>query len=137
MAIQEPDAGNAQRPGLQVTEHAARILPGLRMLVLGIAVLLAGVALAIVASHHSGGAATAMFLGCALVLLAGVLLLRGLTAVVAGKARVVQLFGRYREQSASPACSGSTRLPPGSSSRPGSATRSPRSSRLMTRMGTR
>jgi len=30
------------------------------------------------------------------VLLAGVLLLRGLTAVVAGKARVVQLFGRYR-----------------------------------------
>ena len=96
MAIQEPDAGNAQRPGLQVTEHAARILPGLRMLVLGIAVLLVGIALAIVASHHSGGGATAMFLGCALVLLAGVLLLRGLTAVVAGKARVVQLFGRYR-----------------------------------------
>ena len=96
MAIQEPDAGNAPRPGQQVTEHAARILPGLRMLVLGIAVLLAGTALAIAASQLSGGAATALFLLCALILLAGVVVLRGLTPVVAGKARVVQLFGRYR-----------------------------------------
>jgi hypothetical protein len=96
MAAQEPVAGRVPRPGPQVTEQAARTLPGLRMLGLGIAVLLAGTALAIVASHLSGGAATAMFLGCALVLFTGVLVLRGLTAVIAGKARVVQLFGRYR-----------------------------------------
>ena len=96
MAAQEPDAERVPRPGQQVTEHASRTLPGLRMLGLGIAVLLAGTALAIVASHLSGGAATALLLGCALVLLAGVLVLRGLTPVVAGKARVVQLFGQYR-----------------------------------------
>ena len=40
--------------------------------------------------------AAALFVVCALVLLAGVLILRGLTPVVAGEARVVQLFGRYR-----------------------------------------
>jgi hypothetical protein len=96
MAAPEPVAERVPRPGPQVTEQAARTLPGLRMLGLGIAVLLAGTALAIVASHLSGGAATAMFLGCALVLFTGVLVLRGLTAVIAGKARVVQLFGRYR-----------------------------------------
>jgi SPFH domain / Band 7 family len=96
MAAQEPVAERVPRPGPQVTEQAARTLPGLRMLGLGIAVLLAGTALAIVASHLSGGAATAMFLGCALVLFTGVLVLRGLTPVIAGKARVVQLFGRYR-----------------------------------------
>jgi regulator of protease activity HflC (stomatin/prohibitin superfamily) len=66
------------------------------MLILGIAVLLAGIALAVVAGHLSGGGATALILVCALVLLAGVLVLRGLTPVVAGQARVVQLFGKYR-----------------------------------------
>jgi hypothetical protein len=51
---------------------------------LGIALLLAGTLLAMVAGHFSGGAATALFVLCALVLL----VLRGLTAVVPGQARV-------------------------------------------------
>jgi regulator of protease activity HflC (stomatin/prohibitin superfamily) len=96
MATQDLTAGSGRPSGQQVTELAARIVPGVRMLVLGIGLLLAGAALAIIAGHFSGGAATGLLWCCALVLLAGALVLRGLTAVVAGQARVVQLFGRYR-----------------------------------------
>jgi SPFH domain / Band 7 family len=93
---QDLDAESIRRSGQQVTELPARFLPGLRMLVLGIVTLLAGTALAVVASQFSGAAAIGMFLLCTLVLLAGALVLRGLTAVVPGQARVVQLFGGYR-----------------------------------------
>jgi regulator of protease activity HflC (stomatin/prohibitin superfamily) len=79
-----------------VTERVARFVPGLRMLVAGIAGLLAGVALAVVAGHQHHGAATALALLCVLIFLASGLALRGLTSVVPGQARVVQLFGRYR-----------------------------------------
>src|SRR6266498_237555 len=93
---QDLDAERIWRSGQQVTEVPARFLPGLRMLVLGIVAVLAGTALAVVAARYSGAAALGLFLLCTLVLLAGVLVLRGLTAVVPGQARVVQLFGRYR-----------------------------------------
>jgi regulator of protease activity HflC (stomatin/prohibitin superfamily) len=83
-------------PGQPVTERTAHFLPGLRMLVLSIVLLLAGVALAVQAGHRSHGAATALALLCVLILIAGSLALRGLTSVVPGQARVVQLFGRYR-----------------------------------------
>jgi regulator of protease activity HflC (stomatin/prohibitin superfamily) len=79
-----------------VTEREARSLPGVRMLAAGIAALLAGLALAVTASHLSHGAAVALVLLCILVFLAGSLALRGLTPVVPGHARVIQLFGRYR-----------------------------------------
>ncbi|HUZ35470.1 MAG TPA: SPFH domain-containing protein [Streptosporangiaceae bacterium] len=96
MAAQGLDAESSALSGQQVTERTARFLPGLRMLVLGIALLLAGAALAVVASHLTRGAAIAVIVLCVLVVLAGVLVLRGLTAVVPGQARAVQLFGRYR-----------------------------------------
>jgi len=90
------DVAGSMRAVQQVTERAARFSSGLRMLALGIVVLLAGVGLVVTASHLSGAGATAVYLLSALVLLAGALVLRGLTAVVPGQARVVQLFGRYR-----------------------------------------
>ena len=96
MATQTAAAARPQQREQQVTEHEARFLPGLRMLVLGIAGLLAGVALAVVASRQSHGAAVALVLPCVLVFLASSLVLAGLTSVVPGQARVVQLFGRYR-----------------------------------------
>jgi regulator of protease activity HflC (stomatin/prohibitin superfamily) len=83
-------------PSRSVTEREARFLPGLRMLVLGIVLLLAGVVLLVLASHHSHGAAAALILLCVLIFIASALALRGLTSVVPGQARVVQLFGRYR-----------------------------------------
>jgi len=96
MTIQTAAAAIPQPPDQQVTEHEARFLPGLRMLVLGIAGLLAGVAVAVVASRQGHGAAVALGLVCALIFLASALVLGGLTPVVPGRARVVQLFGRYR-----------------------------------------
>ena len=54
-------------PGRPVTERAARSVSGLRMLVLGIAALLAGVTLLVVASHHSHGAAAALIVLCVLI----------------------------------------------------------------------
>jgi regulator of protease activity HflC (stomatin/prohibitin superfamily) len=87
----------ASRPqGQPITEYTARFLPGLRMLVLGIALLLAALGLAIAATRFSGGTAVGLAVACALIALAGALVLRGLTAVVPGQARAVQLFGRYR-----------------------------------------
>jgi regulator of protease activity HflC (stomatin/prohibitin superfamily) len=97
MASQAPVALSNQIPGQPITERAARFMPGLRMLVLGITLLLAGVALVVVAGHQSSGVATALLaLLCTLVFIAAGLALRGLTAVTPGHARVVQLFGKYR-----------------------------------------
>jgi regulator of protease activity HflC (stomatin/prohibitin superfamily) len=80
----------------QVTEYQARIRPGLTMLVLGLAGLLAGVVVAVVASHQSHGTTTALSWVSGLIILASILVLAGLTPVVPGRARVIQLFGRYR-----------------------------------------
>ena len=94
----EDAAGRGQVivPGPPVTERVARFVPGLRMLVAGIVLLLGGVALAVAAGHQHDAAATVLALACVLVFLAAGLALRGLTSVVPGQARVVQLFGRYR-----------------------------------------
>jgi regulator of protease activity HflC (stomatin/prohibitin superfamily) len=96
MPTQTAAAPGPQPPGQQVTEYQARFLAGLRLLAAGIAGLLAGVALAVAASRQSHGAAVALVVLCVLVFLASSLVLAGLTPVVPGQARVVQLFGRYR-----------------------------------------
>src|SRR6202161_2334100 len=96
MVTQTATAASPRQPDPQVTEHEARSLAGLRMLVLGIAGLVAGVVLGIVASHQHGGAAVALVVVCVLAIAAGIFVLAGLTPVVPGQARVVQLFGRYR-----------------------------------------
>jgi regulator of protease activity HflC (stomatin/prohibitin superfamily) len=96
MATPTAAAAGPQTPDRRVTERAARFLPGLRLLVAGIAGLLAGVALAVVASGQGHGAAVALVVLCVLVFIASGFVLGGLTPVVPGQARVVQLFGRYR-----------------------------------------
>ncbi len=90
------DSAGVRPVGQQVTEQPARFLPGLQMLVVGIVILLAGVGLAFGASQLSGAGAVVLWVVAVLVLIAGALTFRGLTAVVPGQARVVQLFGRYR-----------------------------------------
>jgi regulator of protease activity HflC (stomatin/prohibitin superfamily) len=80
-----------------MTEREAWSWPGVTVLVAGIASVLGGVALLIFGAGLSNGAGkTVVILLAILILIAAALLLRGLTAVVAGEARVVQLFGRYR-----------------------------------------
>jgi len=58
--------------------------------------LLVAVALGLLAGHLKHPLAITVVVIDVLVVIAGILLLRGLTAVVPGQARVVQLFGRYR-----------------------------------------
>jgi len=96
MASEVQAAERNQLSGQQAPERRARFLPGIRMLVLGLAVLIVAVALIWLAGRFSGDAAKALIWLGALVLVAGLLVLRGLTAVVPGRAHVVQLFGKYR-----------------------------------------
>ncbi len=77
-------------------ERPARLLPGLRMSVLGLAAVIIGAALLWRSGRFSGDAATALVWLGALTMRAGALVLRGLTPVAPGRARVVQLFGKYR-----------------------------------------
>jgi regulator of protease activity HflC (stomatin/prohibitin superfamily) len=89
-------AGPADRLAVQqVTERVARFLPGLIMLGIGTGLLLAGAALAIAASREASGGVPLLAAGVPAIL-AGALVLGGLTSVVPGRARVVQLFGKYR-----------------------------------------
>jgi hypothetical protein len=80
----------------QVTERTARFLPGVAMLVTGIVLVLAGVGVLVLASHQGHGAAVGLVLLGVLIFIASALALGGLTPVAPGRARVVQLFGRYR-----------------------------------------
>ena len=96
MGSQVLPAHGSQPPGQQITERTARHLPGLPMLAAGIAGLIGGVALAVLAGHLKHGAATAVIALCVLVFLAASAVLAGLTPVAPGRARVIQLFGNYR-----------------------------------------
>ncbi len=96
VVTQDAAAAGPELPNPQVTERPARFLPGLPMLVLGIVVTLAGVALIVLANHQHGGVAAALITLGVLALIVGPLVLGGLAPVVPGQARVVQLFGKYR-----------------------------------------
>ena len=96
VVAQDAAAAGPELPKGQVTERAAHFLPGLRMLVLGIVLILAGVAVIVLANHQSGGVATALITLGTVAFIASALVLGGLTSVVPGQARVVQLFGKYR-----------------------------------------
>ena len=96
VTTQVPAAAGPALASRPVTERAARFLPGLPMLVLGIAAIPAGVALTVLASHQGGGVATALITLGVVAFIVSSLVLGGLTPVVPGQARVVQLFGKYR-----------------------------------------
>ena len=96
MATQDAVAAAPELPRPPVTEHPARSVPGLLILVLGIALIVAGVVVAVVASHHSHGVATALTVLSVVLFIVSGAMLGGLTPVVPGQARVIQLFGKYR-----------------------------------------
>ena len=96
MTTQDAVAAAPELPSPPVTERAARSVPGLLMLVAGIAAIPAGVVVVVVASHQGHGAAEALTWLGVLIFAVSALVLGGLTPVVPGQARVIQLFGRYR-----------------------------------------
>ena len=83
-------------PRPPVTECAARSVPGLLMLVAGIILIPAGVVIIVLGSHRGHGVALALTWLAVVVFVVSALVLGGLTPVVPGQARVVQLFGKYR-----------------------------------------
>jgi regulator of protease activity HflC (stomatin/prohibitin superfamily) len=95
---QYPDSSIVPAVQPPVTEHRALFLPGIPMLVAGVVILLGGTALALETGHFNlhGAALFWVVVLDVLIFLAGASVLRGLTPVTPGQARVVQLFGRYR-----------------------------------------
>jgi regulator of protease activity HflC (stomatin/prohibitin superfamily) len=96
MATQAPVRTNQLPVPAQVAEHTAWSRPGIRVLVAGVVGVLAAVALLWNGDKQTGGTATALVWVGVIMLIAAVLLLAGLTPVVPGQARVIQLFGKYR-----------------------------------------
>jgi len=98
MSMEVP-VGASQRPdSVQIAESEGWSAPGVRVMVTGIVLLLAGIvllALGVSLGPNAAGPIALIWIA-ALLLVVGYLALRGLTAVVAGEPRVVQLFGRYR-----------------------------------------
>src|SRR5271166_4928963 len=60
VVIQDAAAARPELPRPPVTERAARFVPGLLMLVLGIVGVVAGVVLIVLAAHQGGGTAKAL-----------------------------------------------------------------------------
>jgi len=92
-------AGTAQRPEFpQLAESKGWSVPGVRILVTGVVLALAAIVLLVLGITLGSSAAGPISLIWVAVLLgiSAHLALRGLTPVVAGEARVIQLFGRYR-----------------------------------------
>ncbi len=94
-----PEIPDMPRP--RVTERRALGMPGLPFLLLALIVLAGGVALlatgaGLASGGHKGAASTALTLCGVLVVVADLIMLRGLTQVAPGQARVCQLFGRYQ-----------------------------------------
>ncbi|TVT20134.1 SPFH domain-containing protein [Amycolatopsis acidiphila] len=79
-------------PAPRTRERRAKAVPGVLMLAAGVVLVLAGAALFVTAA--AGGSGWLVGLGV-LVAIAGFVVLRGLTAVAPGEARVVQVLGRY------------------------------------------
>jgi regulator of protease activity HflC (stomatin/prohibitin superfamily) len=78
------------------SERKAMYVKGIPMLVLGIVLILGAIAVFWASSQASAGAArVVVVLAGILVMIVAVLILRGLTPVVPGRAHVVQLFGKY------------------------------------------
>jgi regulator of protease activity HflC (stomatin/prohibitin superfamily) len=98
MSVEVPAGAGQQPDSVQIAEREGWSAPGIRVLVAGIVMLLAGVVLLALGVSLGPNAAgpIALIWAAAVLIIAGYLALRGLTPVVAGEARVIQLFGKYR-----------------------------------------
>jgi regulator of protease activity HflC (stomatin/prohibitin superfamily) len=91
---QDPVGMAHQPPAPRFTETAGRSAPGVLFLLIGVVTL---VVAAVLFSIHPGGAGTVALVVVGVVfVIAAWLMFGGLTPVVPGQARVIQLFGRYQ-----------------------------------------
>jgi regulator of protease activity HflC (stomatin/prohibitin superfamily) len=96
MAAQVLAAEGSQAPRQPVTEYPARFTSGLGIVVLSVVLIVGGIVLILVGGHQAGAVKAALIAVAVLIFLLASLMFSGLTPVVPGRARVVQLFGQYR-----------------------------------------
>jgi regulator of protease activity HflC (stomatin/prohibitin superfamily) len=96
MTAQAPVRTGQQLAPAQMAEHETWSTRGVKVLVAGLAAVFAGVEVLRYAGKQTGDTATALVWTGSIVLIIAALLLAGLTPVVPGQARVIQLFGKYR-----------------------------------------
>src|SRR5689334_12423295 len=97
MTVQDPPRPGHDLATRPLAETRGWSAPGTPVLGAGVVLLVAGIVLLIRGLHHGAGPAhTILLVAAVLLLIAALLALHGLTPVVAGEARVVQLFGSYQ-----------------------------------------
>ena len=96
MTAQAPVRTDQNSVQAQMAEQSARSIRGIKVLVTGVVGVGGGAALFWYASHQTDGARVGVIWAGAIVLVIAIGLLKGLTPVVPGQARVIQLFGKYR-----------------------------------------
>jgi regulator of protease activity HflC (stomatin/prohibitin superfamily) len=96
MTVQAPVSTRHEPVPVLVAEHQAWSTRGVKVLVSGVAAVLVGAAVLWYSHKQAGDTATALVWAGVIVLIIAGLMLAGLTPVVPGQARVIQLFGKYR-----------------------------------------
>jgi regulator of protease activity HflC (stomatin/prohibitin superfamily) len=96
MATQVLAVEDKQPVRMPIREYPARFVSGLGIVVVIIILAIGGVVVAVLASHQKGTLSWLLIAVAVVLFLLASLMLGGLTAVVPGRARVVQLFGQYR-----------------------------------------
>jgi regulator of protease activity HflC (stomatin/prohibitin superfamily) len=97
MTVQAPVRLGQDLAARPLAETRGWSAAGTPVLGAGVVLLVAGIVLLIRGIHHGAGPAhTILLVVAVLLLIAALLALHGLVPVVAGEARVVQLFGRYQ-----------------------------------------
>jgi regulator of protease activity HflC (stomatin/prohibitin superfamily) len=96
MTTQAPVSPSRGLATVPLAEYKAWSAGGVPALLSGIVVVVAGVVLLWLSGKQTGATATSLIWAGIIVLVIGALVLAGLTPVVPGQARVIQLFGKYR-----------------------------------------
>ena len=98
MTVQAPvSTSRAPAPAqVPIAERASSSTRGVKVLVSGVVAVLAAVAVLVYSGKQTDGTETALIWAGIIVLIIATGALAGLTPVVPGQARVIQLFGKYR-----------------------------------------
>jgi regulator of protease activity HflC (stomatin/prohibitin superfamily) len=98
MTVQAPvSTSHAPAPAqVPIAERASSSTRGVKVLVSGVVAVLAAVAVLVYSGRQTDGTKTALIWAGVIVLIIATGALAGLTPVVPGQARVIQLFGKYR-----------------------------------------
>ena len=98
MTVQTPvSTSHAPAPAqVPIAERATSSTRGVKVLVSGVVAMLAAVAVLVYSGRQTDGTKTALIWAGVIVLIIATGALAGLTPVVPGQARVIQLFGKYR-----------------------------------------